>query len=344
MKISELRKLVREVLSEMEDELDEISVTGNVDGYKTPHAFKKSDGTDEDDEPDSSFVKRINTGTGYTQVNESIKQGKRYGSWSVTQYDPIKYDDLGSVSGGLIKLVNQKTADTLLIQHDNALRGAKWWISTQGKRVQDQKPEVVIQKAIKLNEGTVYTQVSEDVSWKRFLDPYNWFKGKDIFQNRFKNVEPHIVEKLTKLTKKNGDTVERVGKNSWGITKKSSQQNQAVWQYLDGVLYYTNPNFKSKYDSIIPKLVNSKTEVNEATNRYQKLRKDEGTPNQKIGVGIRELRKQLSEIEKFVTWYGRIKNESGLDSADYWKRTQRHLSKISERLNKLSSKVRDLSV
>jgi len=233
MKISELRKLVREVLSEMEDELDEISVTGNVSGYNTPHAFKKSDGTDEDDEPDSSHVKRINTGTGYTQVNESIKQGKRYGSWSVTQYDPIKYDDLGSVSGGLIKLVNQKTADTLLIQHDNALRGAKWWISTQGKRVQDQKPEVVIQKAIKLNEGT---------------------------------------------------------------------------------------------------------------NRYQKLRKDEGTPNQKIGVGIRELRKQLSEIEKFVTWYGRIKNESGLDSADYWKRTQRHLSKISERLNKLSSKVRDLSV
>jgi hypothetical protein len=152
MKISELRKLVREVLSEMEDdELDEISVTGNVDGYKTPHAFKKSDGTDEDDEPDSSFVKRINTGTGYTQVNEG-------------------------------------------------------------------------------------------------------------------------------------------------------------------------------------------------TNRYQKLRKDERTPNQKIGVGIRELRKQLSEIEKFVTWYGRIKNESGLDSANYWKRTQRHLSKISERLNKLSSKVRDLSV
>jgi hypothetical protein len=151
MKISELRKLVREVLSEMEDELDEISVTGNVSGYNTPRAFKKSDGTDEDDEPDSSFVKRINTGTGYTQVNEG-------------------------------------------------------------------------------------------------------------------------------------------------------------------------------------------------TNRYQTLRKDERTPNQKIGVGIRELRKQLSEIEKFVTWYGRIKNESGLDSANYWKRTQRHLSKISERLNKLSTKVRDLSV
>ena len=49
-------------------------------------------------------------------------------------------------------------------------------------------------------------------------------------------------------------------------------------------------------------------------------------------------------MEKFVTWYGKIKNESGLDSADYWKRTQRHLTKIRERIDKLSQKIRDLSV
>jgi hypothetical protein len=151
MKKSELRNLIREVLSELEDELDEVTVTGNVDGYKTPGAFKKTDGTDEDAEPDAAYIRRITTGTGYTQVNEG-------------------------------------------------------------------------------------------------------------------------------------------------------------------------------------------------TNRYHQLRKEEGTPNQKIGKGIRELRKQLSEMEKFVSWYGKIKTESGLDSADYWKRTQKHLSKISERLNKLTSKVRDLSV
>lgn len=85
------------------------------------------------------------------------------------------------------------------------------------------------------------------------------------------------------------------------------------------------------------------TQVNEGTNRYHQLRKSEGTPNQKIGVGIRELRKQLSEMEKFVTWYGKIKNESGLDSSNYWKRTQRHLTKIRERIDKLSQKIRELS-
>lgn len=86
------------------------------------------------------------------------------------------------------------------------------------------------------------------------------------------------------------------------------------------------------------------TQVNEATNRYHQLRKDEGTPNQKIGKGIREMRKQIQEIEKFVEWYSKIKTESDLDSSQYWKRTQRHLNVIRERLNKISQKIQNLSV
>lgn len=81
--------------------------------------------------------------------------------------------------------------------------------------------------------------------------------------------------------------------------------------------------------------------VNE--NRWHELRKSEGTPNQKIGVGIREMRKQLQEMDKFITWYSRIKNESGMEGSQYWKRTNRHLSAIRERLNKISKKIYDLS-
>lgn len=83
--------------------------------------------------------------------------------------------------------------------------------------------------------------------------------------------------------------------------------------------------------------------VNEATNRYHQLRNDEGTPNQKIGKGIREMRKQIQEIEKFVEWYSKIKTESDLDSSQYWKRTQTHLNVIRERLNKISQKIQNLS-
>ena len=84
--------------------------------------------------------------------------------------------------------------------------------------------------------------------------------------------------------------------------------------------------------------------VHEVTNRYQQLRKEEATPNQKIGVGIRNMRNQLEEIEKFVEWYSKIKTENDLDSSNYWKRTQKHLNVIRERLNKISQKIQNLSV
>lgn len=90
-------------------------------------------------------------------------------------------------------------------------------------------------------------------------------------------------------------------------------------------------------------LVGEAKKIVEVSNRYQQLRRDEGTPNQKIGKGIREMRAQIQEIEKFVEWYSKIKTESDLDSSQYWKRTQRHLNVIRERLNKISQKIQNLS-
>lgn len=80
--------------------------------------------------------------------------------------------------------------------------------------------------------------------------------------------------------------------------------------------------------------------VNE--NRWVALKKEDSTPNQKIGVGLRNVRKQLSEIEKFIEWYSKIKTESGLEKAGYWKRTHRNLNGIKERLNKITEKIHSL--
>jgi hypothetical protein len=59
-------------------------------------------------------------------------------------------------------------------------------------------------------------------------------------------------------------------------------------------------------------------------------------------VGLRNVRKQLSEIEKFIEWYSKIKTESGLEKAGYWKRTHRNLNGIKERLNKITEKIHSL--
>jgi hypothetical protein len=48
-------------------------------------------------------------------------------------------------------------------------------------------------------------------------------------------------------------------------------------------------------------------------------------------------------MERFLNWYGKIKNESGVDNKSYWKRTNNHIYAIKERLLKLDQKIRQIS-
>ena len=72
MKSNELESVIRNLVREMmrEELMSEMSTTGAVAGYNTPNAFKKTDGTDEDETTDDTFVDRINQSTGYKRVNE----------------------------------------------------------------------------------------------------------------------------------------------------------------------------------------------------------------------------------------------------------------------------------
>jgi hypothetical protein len=81
--------------------------------------------------------------------------------------------------------------------------------------------------------------------------------------------------------------------------------------------------------------------VNE--NRWLELKRDESTAQSKIGRGISNINKQLKEMERFLNWYGKIKNESGVDNKSYWKRTNNHIYAIKERLIKLDQKIRQIS-
>ncbi len=81
--------------------------------------------------------------------------------------------------------------------------------------------------------------------------------------------------------------------------------------------------------------------VNE--NRFQKLRLDQTlTPNQKIGLGVREIRRKVDEIEKFLEWYGKIKKENSLKGENFWKRTNHHIYRIKERLSNIGKNVTTL--
>ena len=90
------------------------------------------------------------------------------------------------------------------------------------------------------------------------------------------------------------------------------------------------------------KQVDKKLEnVNEG--KYHDYRNDKTmTPKQKIGRSMMEVRDTLKTLESIVAMNIRLKNEVGVDSTSYWKRTHTAMKKISERLVKVANKVGQL--
>ena len=66
------------------------------------------------------------------------------------------------------------------------------------------------------------------------------------------------------------------------------------------------------------------------------------TPTQTVNGTIKEVAKKLQEIEKLVRYTSRLKNESGIAGSTYGKSTKNALGKISERLLKISERIRSL--
>ena len=78
-------------------------------------------------------------------------------------------------------------------------------------------------------------------------------------------------------------------------------------------------------------------------NRWLELKREVSSPQQKINKGISNINKQLAEVERFLNWYGKIKNESGVTNEQFWKRTNSNIYTIKERLIKLEQQIRKIS-
>ena len=130
------------------------------------------------------------------------------------------------------------------------------------------------------------------------------------------------------------DGVKIVGAGSAGEAKLAAAKS--LKSGAKGIVSVKRVN-PGKAKQIDKKLEN----VNEG--KYHDYRNDDSlNPKQKIGYSMREVRDKLNELDKLVKMNVRLKNEIGVDSTTYWKRTHGAMKKISERLVKLANKVGQL--
>ena len=84
--------------------------------------------------------------------------------------------------------------------------------------------------------------------------------------------------------------------------------------------------------------------LNEVT--YSKFKNDVKfrTKNEQLHKAIREVKRKLMEIDRIVEYTSRMKQElsEGEEGVKYWKATQKNVATISEMVNTLNNKIKNL--
>jgi hypothetical protein len=101
---------------------------------------------------------------------------------------------------------------------------------------------------------------------------------------------------------------------------------------------YTSENMNTLLDIIDQEL------INEAT--YSKFKKDISyrSKTEMLHKGIKEVKRKLAEIDRIVEYTSRMKQElsEGEEGIKYWKATVNNVTQISEMVNNLNEKIKNL--
>jgi hypothetical protein len=83
--------------------------------------------------------------------------------------------------------------------------------------------------------------------------------------------------------------------------------------------------------------------VDNLKENYHEFKKDdESTPQKKIAHSIKNAREQIELAEKQISMCSKYQRENGMSNENLWKVTQKQITKLEHRLQKLIEKLRDM--
>ncbi len=340
--LNKFKKYIAEVI---EDEIEEASVTGALDGGegppKTPYAFRGKKKKDKDKEEEIST-----NSTGYKKVNENsaekakivkflIKYGnnpKEVKPWVDKHYKKAKGDRSGATPAQLAQYISFLTANESVNERDNVGMAYKRTLAkVELKKIKD--AILMFQKKIK-KQGSV-TNARDEEHLKNLIKVYKQMGGTGVKES----VNEGQKKKYNKAWNRFYKAYEQFNREVVILTKSAVD--------IDGdrtdqkIIYTAFKKYVNKFYEFLNGWNNQKQKnpgLNEG--KYHDYRNDESmTPKQKIGHSMREVKNSLSELSKLIDMNVRLKKEMNVNSGSYWKNTHKALHKISERLVKLANKV-----
>ena len=119
-------------------------------------------------------------------------------------------------------------------------------------------------------------------------------------------------------------------KSGWKLAKKPKTSKVVDYKKIFEV--------KKLQDIIKEELLNEVT--------YHKFKSEVKfrTKSEQLHKAIREVKKKLQEIDRIVEYTSRMKQELSEDGGiNYWKATQKNVATISEMVNQLNNKIKNLN-
>jgi hypothetical protein len=230
----------------------------------------------------------------------------------------LKKENLKSYIDELIKEVEEELDESNVTGN---VDGYQTPFAFSGKRKQDKA------KADSNIKVTGYTKVKD-------IDEVNEATASEIVKDLDK-VRNELIKKVDVLIAKKKKLYSNVD-----IESPMSADEKQLDKDIQSIF--------SQIQQIIQQKRKIKESVNEGkvkrpVNRWLELKNDESMhANKKLAVGLKELKHQLSEVEKFFRWYNQIKTMNELSSDVFWKRTHGHIYKIKERLINIAKTIQEI--
>jgi len=345
-----LKEILDEILDEVEQELDEATTTAGVDGYNTPFAFGSGRKKDKKKEKD------VATQAGYTiaeSINEAIKgrnnkTGESFGMVIGSDKKNREGDFEVTIRKGYSSRISSYG---FVFDKDSNLISIKDYGYSMDGKFPDMKGSSSV-SSVRPNKRETITQIAKITSPAFAKKIYQHVqKNNKIDESVNEAMKPSQVRSaISKVKKqlmrkwKQKGGYENFGqkelsqmKDKFDYNPYGSSDERQISKMLDGF-----DNWAMNYDG------NMREDINEAkikrpVNRWLELKNDETMhPHKKMAMGLKELKYQLKEVEKFFNWYNKIKTMNELDSQNYWKRTNNHIYTIKEKLIKIAKTIQEI--
>ena len=201
-------------------------------------------------------------------------------------------------------------------------------MSTTGALVQPGGQQIATTKA--------FTSMRD---WKKINKNRKWESINEIITHEYEERLNWVVDSYF-----NGDPKVKEAAKEYASIKAARTM---------GGRYHTDSLFKDFHNKYNPTIAHQAMEAldmadddamfSESINEsYRKFKKKITNPRQQMNNSVREIEKHLREVDKIIEYNLKLKTEMNVGGGTFYEGTNKRLARISERMNQLNNKLKEL--